>query len=156
MRQPFATLMISCAVAATLQAAQTFRFLEPCAVSYELDADSNARAAAPATVGAGASEWLGVRRADGRAGKLEMGRRVVVAVEPSVDLAKVGEGRPLKFVREFAPGIGIWEAADPVAAAEQAADLATVGGVVAAHPVMRRRWDFIDVEPAASAAGGTP
>lgn len=138
MRQPFATLTISCAVAATLQAAQTFRFLEPYAVSYELDAEANARAAAPAAVGAVATEWLAVRRADGRAGKLEMGRRVVVAVEPGLDLAKVGEGRPLKFVREFAPGIGIWEAADPVVAAEQAADLATVGGVVAAHPVMRR------------------
>ena len=48
---------------------------------------------------------------------LEMGRRVVVAVDSGVELSKVVEGRPLKFVREFAPGIGIWEAADPVAAA---------------------------------------
>ncbi len=134
----FATLMFSCTVAVTLNAAQTFRFREPGEVRYELVAESLARTAVPAAVGAGATEWVTVRRSDGRGGKLEMGRRVVVAVDSGVELSKVVEGRPLKFVREFAPGIGIWEAADPVAAAELAADLANVDGVVASHPVMRR------------------
>jgi hypothetical protein len=46
----FATLMFSCTVAVTLNAAQTFRFREPGEVRYELVAESLARTAVPAAV----------------------------------------------------------------------------------------------------------
>jgi subtilisin family serine protease len=69
-----------------------------------------------------------------------MGRRVVVSAADGVKVSDLVAGRPLKFVREFDPGVEIWEAADVVTAAEQASELAGQEGVRAAYPVMRRDW----------------
>ncbi len=69
-----------------------------------------------------------------------MSRRVVLAVEAGVSQEGLVAGRPLVRVREFAPGIGIWEASDPLAAAQQASELSQLVGVRAAYPVMRREW----------------
>jgi subtilisin family serine protease len=134
-RPTLTALLSSCALFGTTQAADSYEFREPLPVRYVLE--NPERAAAPAAV---AQEWVPARRADGRGGKLEMGRRVVVSAADGVKVADLVVGRPLQFVREFAPNIEIWEAADAVAAAEQASALAREQGVRAAYPVMRRDW----------------
>ncbi len=112
-----------------------FRFREPTPAVYEVVEPD------PGAVSASApSEWVTVRRANGRGANLEMGRRVVLAVNAGVDQEKLTLGRPLVRVRDFSPGIVIWEAPDALTAAQQASELSQEEGVRAAYPVMRRDW----------------
>lgn len=134
-RPTLTAILSSCALAGSVEAADSYQFREPMPVRYVLEQPE--RWAAPS---AASSDWVPVRRADGRGGKLDMGRRVVVAAADGVKVADLVSGRPLRFVREFAPGVEIWEAADVLTAAEQASGLADQEGVRASYPVMRRDW----------------
>lgn len=135
LRSSLTALLVCQVLGLGAHGSEVFRFREPAAAAYEIDLPD--RRAAPASA---AAEWMTVRRAGGGTGKLEMSRRVVLAVHPGVSEEGLVAGRPLVRVREFAPGIGIWEASDPIAAAQQASELSEVEGVRAAYPVMRREW----------------
>lgn len=112
--------------------ATPFRFREPAPTAYVLAEPAGGSASGPG------AEWVKVRRADGTGDDLELGRRIVLAVEPGVDPASLTAGLGLARVRFFSEGIEIWEAPDALAAASAAAVLAGAEGVRAAYPVMRR------------------
>lgn len=134
LRFPLAALLVSQALGLGAQGGEVFRFREPAPAAYEIDPPD--RNAAPAA----SAEWMTVRRVGRKASPLEMSRRVVLAVDAGVSQEGLVAGRPLVRVREFAPGIGIWEASDPLTAAQQASELSQLNGVRAAYPVMRREW----------------
>ncbi len=119
-----------------LAAGSILQFLEPARTEYEVVSD--ARSGVLTTVVS--PQWIEARRTGPGSGTVLIGSRVVVQAGPGMDIAAWMKGRPLKRIREFVPGLEIWEAADAGTAMEQAAGLAKLPGVMAAYPVMRRDW----------------
>ncbi len=112
------------------------QFLEPAGTGYEVVSDSKAAGSSTDA----SARWIEARRTGPGGGTVLMGSRVVVQAGTGEEIAAWMKGRPLKRVREFVPGLEIWEAADAGTAMEQAAGLAKLPGVMAAYPVMRRDW----------------
>lgn len=75
---------------------------------------------------------------------LELGRRVLIAVEPGIPLAGLLANRPLRLPREVHPGWWVLEAPDAWIAAEEAQSLGSLPGVIACFPAPRYPWQLQD------------
>lgn len=94
----------------------------------------------PATAGmaAPALRWLVAFPTAGNTNRVELGSRVVLQVSNAAALPALLKGRPLELARRTGTNLFILQAADALAAAQQAAALASQPGVTACYPVMRR------------------
>ncbi len=109
-----------------------FHFKEPSHTEYELVADASGAS--------GTSEWLEATRPGAAGGRVFLGRKLVIGVEPGVDVGRVMAGRGLEKLRTGPGGLEIWQGADARAVASVAMALAAEPGVRVACPVMRRDW----------------
>src|SRR6266404_4426342 len=101
------------------------RFREPRETSYVL-------------VGAASHDWTAARREGGSAAQIELGSRIVLQIKAGTDLDGLLRNRGLALSRTISSNLFILQAADSRGAIDAAESLASVEGVVASYPVMRR------------------
>lgn len=119
-----------------------FTFREPQLRSYRVEAGSTPATLASSFVDGEGRRWLRARLENGPTNLVEFSSRVVVQIEAGVRLEPMIADRPLRLARTLPPGTFILEAGDPLTAAQQAASLARLPGVIAAYPVARRQWNL--------------
>src|SRR5436190_6524998 len=83
-------------------------------------------------------DWFRGRREDGSGPALEFGDRVVLQVRENTPWETLVKDRPLKISRQVTSNLFIFQAPDAWTAVQEAGRLATLAGVRAAYPVMRR------------------
>lgn len=82
--------------------------------------------------------WIQAERGEGK-GKVELGNRVILELEPGIPLASVLSTQEVSSVRAVRPNLFILQAEDSISAAATAESLASKQGVVTSRPVMRRQ-----------------
>lgn len=111
-----------------------FRFKEPSETEYEVVGNLEAHAAG------GGLEWVEATRPGPGGGRVTLGRRIVIGVEPGIDVGALMVGRGLEKVRVGPGQLEIWQGQDALSVAGAAMALAGEPGVRVACPVMRRDW----------------
>ena len=111
----------------------SFQFRDPQAVRYFVTTPSALRLTT-----LGQDEWLTARPANGSTNTVQLGSRVVLRLEPGVRLESLLAGRSATVSRRVTGEMVILQTSDAWAAALLAQDLATLPGVVTAHPVRRK------------------
>ncbi|MDE3068080.1 MAG: S8 family serine peptidase [Verrucomicrobiota bacterium] len=107
-------------------ATNQFKFRFPRPAAYRFESLENNR-------------WLMARPEDGTTNFIAFGNRIVVQLKSPADLPRLIAGRGLKISRSAAPDVFILQAPDAVTAAREAQRLATLPGVLASYPVLRRQ-----------------
>jgi subtilisin family serine protease len=82
--------------------------------------------------------WIRAERGDGK-GKVELGNRVILELEPRTTLASVLSTQDVSSVRMVRSNLFILQVADSISAATTAEFLASKQGVVTSRPIMRRQ-----------------
>src|SRR5438477_1718714 len=83
--------------------------------------------------------WTRAHR-EGATGQVEIGSRIVLQVEPGIDLAALITNRGLTLSQAVQSNLFIFQAADSHAAIDAAEALGRQNGVVASYPIMRRAY----------------
>ena len=109
-----------------------FQFREPATTGYRIERPG---AANPIPT----QQWLTAWSRDGRGNRVELGSRVVLEVAPGTSVELVLTNSLLRLDRCIRSNLFILQATNALAAAEEAARLATLPGVRISHPVRRRR-----------------
>jgi hypothetical protein len=85
-------------------------------------------------------DWTVARRGNNSAGTVELGSRIVLQIEPQVDLNVLIANRGLTLSRTLSSGLFILQAQDSRSAIDAAEALAGEPGVITSYPVMRRAY----------------
>jgi subtilisin family serine protease/subtilisin-like proprotein convertase family protein len=113
-------------------AQSTFEFKIPQPARYRADS-SGIRALMAAE-----TDWVKAWPEDGSTNYVEFGSRVVVQLQPGVELGGLVTGSGLALVRPVTENVFILQAANAAQAMREAQRLASAAGVVASYPVLRR------------------
>lgn len=116
------------------------QFREPRSARYVLLETTNSTAPTKALLAASATrpQWTLARPAGGATNTVLLGSRVVLRVEPGMDISPLLTNLGLTLSRTVSSNLFILQAADSAAAIDAAEALAKEDGVLASYPVTRR------------------